>query len=532
MRIWPTTSYLYAPILLIVCFSSVSELLLLIISSRLAAHQRAVSSLVQFLTTQEIALSEGHRRGYLNLELRMLHHECCANLDNIGARLCRPVQMAADPLISAAGRAGGSGPGVYQAPLVPLDKKELRKAGFASQLNGPLKQSVLRQPLINATDSLARARLMFGGSQGGTGGDADATARVITAIYSQMCTFYGQAYLFSIIESFGEMLRPSAPSQPPNLPFKEDSPPHDLGVDGSFWVGVERIHSAAKAFDRELWAEQRTGSVRVFEILVGTRSNTCLAQAKERRVRFFQELEERGEAAILRALDTLSVHIQWILVAGGESMLATGGSRLLHSVTGKGSGPYAVPTGSALDATNSPAVKSLTYCLRAQFVHTQAALTSESLSAFWTALSMRLYDILVARLLQHYYVSTVGAVILSRDVEALRSVAMLAGRDHSHWDNLRELLTLYMTPPDSLRTILVGADGDMNSGKGLFGRAGRDQALVFMSRRVDYRVKTNQGMKKCQWVVDLLDDLGVYDPTDQQVNIALYSAEQSRKGTT
>ena len=159
--------------------------------------------------------------------------------------------MAADPLISAAGRAGGSGPGVYQPPLVPLDKKELRKAGFASQLNGPLKQSVLRQPLINATDSLARARLMFGGSQGGTGGDADATARVITAIYSQMCTFYGQAYLFSIIESFGEMLRPSAPSQPPNLPFKEDSPPHDLGVDGSFWVGVERIHSAAKACDRE-----------------------------------------------------------------------------------------------------------------------------------------------------------------------------------------------------------------------------------------------------------------------------------------
>eukprot|EP00562_Extubocellulus_spinifer_P008770 CAMPEP_0178490258 /NCGR_PEP_ID=MMETSP0696-20121128/10798_1 /TAXON_ID=265572 /ORGANISM="Extubocellulus spinifer, Strain CCMP396" /LENGTH=1153 /DNA_ID=CAMNT_0020118083 /DNA_START=104 /DNA_END=3565 /DNA_ORIENTATION=- len=504
-------------------------------SSSAAAHNRAVSSLLQFLTTQEIALSEGHRRGYLNLELRMLHHECCANLDNIGARLSRPIQVAPDPLISAAGRAGGgpsgSGATVYQAPLMPLDKGGLKKMGFTTLLNGPLKQSVLRQPLINATDSLARARLMFGGSQSGTGGDADATARVITAVYSQMCTFYGQSYLFPIVESLGEMLNPSAPSTPPSLPFKEDSPPHDLGVDGSFWVGVERIHSAAKAFDRELWAEQRAGSVRVFEILVGTRNHTCLSQAKERRVRFFQDLEERGEAAILRALDTLSVHIQWILVAGGESMLATGGSRLLHSVTGKGSGPYAVPSGSTLDTTNSPAVKSLTYCLRAQFVHTQAALTSGSLSAFWTALSMRLYDILVARLLQHYYISTVGAVILSRDVEALRSVAMLAGRNHSHWDNLRELLTLFMTPPDSLRTILVGPEGDVNSGKGLFGRAGRDQSLVFMSRRVDYRVKTNQGMKKCQWVVDLLDDLGVYDPTDAQVNIALYSAEQSKKGS-
>ena len=36
-------------------------------------------------------------------------------------------------------------------------------------------------------------------------------------------------------------------------------------------------------------------------------------------------------------------------------------------------------------------------------------------------------------------------------------------------------------------------------------------------------------MKKCQWVADLLDDLGVQDPTDGAVNIALYSAEQSRK---
>ena len=69
-------------------------------------------------------------------------------------------------------------------------------------------------------------------------------------------------------------------------------------------------------------------------------------------------------------------------------------------------GPYAVPTGS-LDTANSPAVKSLTFCLRAQFVHIQAALTPQSLSAFWTALSMRLYDVIVARLLQHYYVSMV-----------------------------------------------------------------------------------------------------------------------------
>ena len=47
-------------------------------------------------------------------------------------------------------------------------------------------------------------------------------------------------------------------------------------MDGSFWVGIERIHSAAKAFDRELWAEQRNGSERVWEILVATGSHTSL----------------------------------------------------------------------------------------------------------------------------------------------------------------------------------------------------------------------------------------------------------------
>lgn len=41
---------------------------------------------------------------------------------------------------------------------------------------------------------------------------------------------------------------------------------------------------------------------------------------------FFQQLEERGEIAILRALDTLSSHINWVLVAGGESA----GNRLLN----------------------------------------------------------------------------------------------------------------------------------------------------------------------------------------------------------
>jgi hypothetical protein len=182
-------------------------------------------------------------------------------------------------------------------------------------------------------------------------------------------------------------------------------------------------------------------------------------------------------------------------------------------------------SGSSLEAPNSPAVKSLTYCLRVQFVHIQAALTPQSLSAFWTALSMRLYDILVARVLQHWYVSTVGAVILSRDVEALRSVSMLAGSQHDHWDTLRELLTVYMTPPDALKTILSGPEGDVTSANpGLFHRAGKDQCLVFMSRRSDYRYKTAQGQRRSVWATQLLDELGVRDPADTQVNLGKFAA--------
>lgn len=477
-------------------------------------NAQSTTALIQFLTTQEMALSNNQRHGYLNLELRLLHHHCCATLERSGGKFTGPIRAKEDVLRNAVNSGSLAD---YRAPIMPLDQDHIRKKGFPSLLNGLLKQSVLRQPLIHATDSLARARLMFGSGSGG-GGNVDSTARVVSTIFSQMCNFYGPSYLYPIIDSLGKMLVNSAPSTAPTLPLDENLPPHDLGVDGNFWIIIERIHSAAKSFDRELWAENRTGSVRVWEILVQTRSQTSLTLGKERRIRFFQELEERGEAVILKALDTLSAHIHWILVVGGEATSrTTSGNRR--------DGPYAVPTGSILDSTNSPAVKALTYCLRSQFVHIQAALTPQSLSAFWTALSRRVYDILVARLLQNYKVSTVGAVVLSRDVEALRSVCMLAGNDHRHWDTLRELLTLYMTPPDSLKTMLVGADGDATSGKGMFGRVGKDPSIVFMSRRVDYRYRTNQGMKKSQWVKTLLDELGVTDPTDGRMNIANYAAE-------
>jgi hypothetical protein len=487
------------------------------LSSSAMSARNAVESLKGYLTSQELSLSNQHRQGYINLEMRLLHHNCCSSLDEAGCTLVKGPAPRPDHILAEKGILEE-----FRAPVLPLHKDSLAKSGFTGILAGPLKQSVLRQPLIHATDSLARARLMFGTNRRG----GETTARVILGIYNQMCCFYGECFLYPVVETLYEMLAINPPVQPPQLPFDEEQDAPDLGVSPAFWVALERVHSAAKSFDRELWAEDRAGSQRVWEILDSCGDEASIAVAQGERIHFFTELERRGESAILRALDTLSTHIQWVLVTGGESMMATGGTRIFNQLTGQSGGPYAIPSGSSLDTPNSPAVKSLTYCLRVQFVHVQAALTQDSLASFWTALSIRLYDILVARILQYYFISTVGAVILSRDVEALRSVAMLAGTDHSHWDLLRELLTLYMTPPDAIKNMLVGPEGD--SLKGLFAKAGRDHCLVFLSRRNDYRFKTASGPKKSGWVTDLLGELNLSDPSDGNINLSMFAASRKK----
>lgn len=322
------------------------------------AARSAVENLKAFLGSQESALNSSHRHGYLNLELRLLHHECCSSLDQAGCVLIPPVPVQINRNLMDKGILQD-----YTAPLVPLDKESLKQAGLNDILSGPLKQSVLRQPLIHATDSLARARLMFGsGREGG-----ESAARVFTTIYNQMCTFYGQAFLYPIVEALQEMLRPQAPNQAPQLPFDESEAAHDLGVDSAMWVGLERIHSAAKAFDREMWAENRKDSNRVWELLSSSGESTGVSNnmsvARECRVEFFTELEHRGEETILRALDTLSAHIQWILVTGSEAMIATGGARIFNQLTGQ-SGVSA----KRKETTDSP--KYLTHSNKTNRVHT------------------------------------------------------------------------------------------------------------------------------------------------------------------
>ena len=484
-------------------------------AERAKSAKAAADSLKGFLTSQELAINNQHRQGYINLELRLLHHNNCASLDQAG---CTLVKAQAPRTTSALAEKGILEE--YRAPVLPLHKESMARSGYSGILAGPLKQSLLLQPLIHATDSLGRTRLMFGTNRRG----GETTSRVVLSIYNQMCAFYGEGFLYPIVECLKEMLPRTPPAQPPQLPFSEEDDAPDLGVSPAFWVGLERVHSAAKSFDRELWAEGREDSQRVWEILQNCADESSIDFAVKTRQTFYTELERRGEGAILQALDTLAAYSQWILVNGGESMMATGGTRIFNQLSGQSGGPYAIPAGSSLDTPNSPAVKSLTYCLRVQYVHVQNALPAKSLSSFWTALSMRLYDILVGRILQHYYITTVGAVILSRDIEALRSVAMLSGSEHRHWDRLREIVTLYMTPPDAIRNMLAGPDGETS--KGLFAKVGRDQAIAFLSRRNDYRYKTGAGPKKSQWVVDILNDLSVTDPTDEPINLSLFAASR------
>ena len=102
------------------------------------AARSAVENLKAFLGSQESALNSSHRHGYLNLELRLLHHECCSSLDQAGCVLIPPVPVQINRNLIDKGILQD-----YTAPLVPLDKESLKQAGLNDILSGPLKQSAV-----------------------------------------------------------------------------------------------------------------------------------------------------------------------------------------------------------------------------------------------------------------------------------------------------------------------------------------------------------------------------------------------------
>jgi Exocyst complex component Sec10. len=85
---------------------------------------QSTSALIQFLTTQEMALSNSQRQGYLNLELRLLHHHCCATLDRSGGKLLGPIRTKEDSIRNSVVPGGLAD---YRAPIMPLDQDSIRK---------------------------------------------------------------------------------------------------------------------------------------------------------------------------------------------------------------------------------------------------------------------------------------------------------------------------------------------------------------------------------------------------------------------
>ena len=208
----------------------------------------------------------------------------------------------------------------YRAPILSLNKDiYLTADGRQALMEGILKPNVLRQPLIHATDSLARTNLMFGAGGAHTLVDHESRSRAIFVIFDQMTKFYGNVYLFSIMDLLEKIICTTAPGHAPDLGRGNDSDrPHDLGVEQGFWLALDRIHTAANAFDRELWAENKVGSSRVWDLLIKTGNHANFAAAKESRYMLFRGIEERGETCIFKALDAVSNHVEWIIV-GGEA---------------------------------------------------------------------------------------------------------------------------------------------------------------------------------------------------------------------
>lgn len=171
----------------------------------------------------------------------------------------------------------------------------------------------------STSDEYDSAQLIFGGANSLV--DNESRSKAIVSIFNQMCRFYRNTLLFPIFDLLSKIIYTSPPGTAPDLGRGSDTiAPHDLGVDTGFWLTLERIHSAAKAFDRELWgAENKVESARVWSLLTKTGIHSSLAAAKESRYLLFRDIEERGEGVILKTLDAISVHIEWIISGDGGS---------------------------------------------------------------------------------------------------------------------------------------------------------------------------------------------------------------------
>ena len=92
------------------------------------------------------------------------------------------------------------------------------------------------------------------------------------------------------------------------------------------------------------------------------------------------------------------------------------------------------------------------------------------------------------------------------------------GIDPIGWKTVMHRLTLHVTQLVTLTAFLVGLEGDIKSNEGLIAKAGLDHTLNLMTRKIHYHVKQQNVVKKSQWTVDSLTDLGANDASDEPVD--------------
>ena len=97
-----------------------------------------------------------------------------------------------------------------------------------------------------------------------------------------------------------------------------------------------------------------------------------------------------------------------------------------------------------------------------------------------------------------------GSIILSRDVESLRTFCEEAAGKHSlclqKWEHLRELLCVFVTPPEALSVIVQSLlSGGVISDK--------DIVVKFLARRTDWRSKG--GLSRSTYANEILAELKV-----------------------
>ena len=152
-------------------------------------------------------------------------------------------------------------------------------------------------------------------------------------------------------------------------------------------------------------------------------------------------------------------------------------------------GIYNIDQSSLVETSASEVVLNVVSCLEAQYENLSATLRSQSVDVFWDMLMNEIFGVFLDRLLKKMKVTMFGAVVLSLDVECLQNLCVIGGSDGGEakqkFDLLREVIVLFMVPPESLKVVIIGDGTDDNNS--LFSKLDKSKLVSFLQRRADWK---------------------------------------------